>query len=42
MLFGHWMNQTDIPDPYMKSKEAFEHAYTLLEQSALNWMKKIK
>ncbi|WP_027697958.1 phosphotyrosine protein phosphatase [Vibrio litoralis] len=42
MLFGHWMNQTDIPDPYMKSREAFEHAYTLLEKSTLAWMKKIK
>ncbi|HHK5628648.1 TPA: protein tyrosine phosphatase, partial [Serratia marcescens] len=23
MLFGHWMNQKDIPDPYGKSHEAF-------------------
>lgn len=23
MLFGHWLNQRDIPDPYRKSNEAF-------------------
>jgi protein-tyrosine-phosphatase len=23
MLFGHWLQQREIPDPYKKSEEAF-------------------
>ncbi|HDV1880273.1 TPA: protein tyrosine phosphatase, partial [Escherichia coli] len=29
MLFGHWLNQRDIPDPYRKSNEAFLSVYKL-------------
>jgi protein-tyrosine phosphatase len=25
MLFGHWLQQREIPDPYKKSEEAFSH-----------------
>lgn len=41
MLFGQWIKK-EIPDPYMKSKEAFEFAFQLLEQAAQAWAKKIK
>jgi protein-tyrosine phosphatase len=34
MLFGHWLNQRDIPDPYRKSDEAFAVVYHLIEQAA--------
>ena len=37
MLFGHWDNEREIPDPYRKSHEAFEAVYTLLDQSARQW-----
>lgn len=37
MLFGHWLNQKDIPDPYGKSQEAFEFVYRLLADSAHKW-----
>lgn len=37
MLFGHWLNQHEIPDPYCKSHEAFEHVYSLLDHSAQKW-----
>jgi len=37
MLFGHWDNEREIPDPYRKSREAFEAVYTLLDQSARSW-----
>lgn len=37
MLFGHWDNEREIPDPYRKSREAFEAVYTLLDQSARQW-----
>ncbi|MCD9467702.1 low molecular weight phosphotyrosine protein phosphatase [Photobacterium iliopiscarium] len=41
MLFGQWIGQQDIPDPYRQSKEAFDHAYELIENAAVAWAKKI-
>ncbi len=41
MLFGQWIGQKDIPDPYRQSKEAFDYAYDLIEQAAKEWAKKI-
>ncbi|MFJ5409480.1 arsenate reductase/protein-tyrosine-phosphatase family protein [Pectobacterium punjabense] len=38
MLYGHWSNQQEIPDPYRKSREAFEFVYLQLEQSAQKWV----
>ncbi|KHT39444.1 protein tyrosine phosphatase [Pectobacterium brasiliense] len=37
MLFGHWLNQQEIADPYRKSRESFEFVYSQLEQSAQKW-----
>lgn len=39
MLFGHWNQQTEIPDPYKKSQEAFEFVYNLLDDSTKKWVK---
>lgn len=41
MLFGHWLAQRDIPDPYRKSEEAFASVYKLIEQSAQLWAQKL-
>ncbi|HIF9343127.1 TPA: low molecular weight phosphotyrosine protein phosphatase [Photobacterium damselae] len=41
MLFGQWIGQQDIPDPYRQSREAFDHAYGLIEQAAEAWAKKL-
>lgn len=41
MLFGQWIGQQDIPDPYRQSKEAFDHAYQLIDQAAQAWAKKL-
>ncbi|UVO09718.1 protein tyrosine phosphatase [Pectobacterium polonicum] len=38
MLFGHWLSQQEIADPYRKSREAFEFVYSQLEQSAQKWV----
>ncbi|WP_305818537.1 arsenate reductase/protein-tyrosine-phosphatase family protein [Photobacterium leiognathi] len=40
MLFGQWIGQRDIPDPYRQSREAFEHSLTLVEQAAQAWATK--
>ncbi len=37
MLFGHWEGEREIPDPYRKSRDAFEAVYTLIDQSARQW-----
>ncbi|HIF9179500.1 TPA: low molecular weight phosphotyrosine protein phosphatase [Photobacterium damselae] len=42
MLFGQWIGQQDIPDPYRQTREAFEHAYSLIELASKGWVKKLK
>ncbi|MDG1733833.1 MAG: protein tyrosine phosphatase [Thalassotalea sp.] len=42
MLLGKWNNEQEIPDPYRKSTEAFEHAYKLIEQNCQAWAQKLK
>ena len=41
MLFGQWIGQKDIPDPHRQSREAFEYAYQLIDESAQAWAKKL-
>lgn len=41
MLYGHWLNQRDIPDPYRKSNEAFESVYQIIETSGRYWADKL-
>lgn len=41
MLYGHWLNQRDIPDPYRKSNEAFESVFQLIEKSGRYWADKL-
>lgn len=41
MLFGHWLNQREIPDPYRKSDEAFLSVYKLIEQAGKLWAEKL-
>lgn len=41
MLFGHWLEQRDIPDPYRKSDEAFLSVYKLIEQAGKLWTQKL-
>lgn len=41
MLFGHWINQKEIPDPYQKSDEAFASVYQLIEQAGKHWASKL-
>ncbi|MGF1788263.1 protein tyrosine phosphatase [Photobacterium swingsii] len=41
MLFGQWIGQKDIPDPYRQSREAFDHAYALIDGAAQAWAQKL-
>ena len=41
LLFGHWLGNKEIPDPYRQSMEAFEFVYQLLDQSSKEWARKL-
>ncbi|MBL4900702.1 MAG: hypothetical protein JKX76_13915 [Colwellia sp.] len=41
MLLGQWNNEEEIPDPYRKSKEAFEYAFTQIEKNCQAWAQKL-
>lgn len=36
-LLGKWQGDRDIPDPYRKGLDAFEHAYRLIEEGVDAW-----
>jgi protein-tyrosine phosphatase len=40
-LLGKWINDTEIPDPYRQSHEAFEHVYQLIDRACSAWTKYI-
>ncbi|EMN4675826.1 arsenate reductase/protein-tyrosine-phosphatase family protein [Klebsiella variicola] len=41
LLYGHWINQKEIPDPYRKSEEAFISVFKMLELAAEKWTAKL-
>lgn len=43
MLLSHWLpGRPDIPDPYKKSREAFEHVHEMLQKAVHAWLPKLK
>jgi protein-tyrosine phosphatase len=38
-LLGKWIGDKEVPDPYRKSQEAFEHVYQLIDQACSAWAK---
>jgi len=42
MLLGKWNNNEEIPDPYKKSIEAFEHSFEQIEKNCQHWADKLK
>jgi protein-tyrosine phosphatase len=40
-LLGKWIDDTEIPDPYRQSHEAFEHVYQLIDRACSAWIKYI-
>ncbi|BBQ77644.1 protein-tyrosine-phosphatase [Raoultella ornithinolytica] len=42
MLFGHWINHREIPDPYKKSDEAFASVFQLIAESSQCWAEKLR
>ncbi|QBY03140.1 low molecular weight phosphotyrosine protein phosphatase [Thalassotalea sp. HSM 43] len=42
MLLGKWHNDEEVPDPYRKSQDVFEHAYALIHKHCSAWASKIR
>lgn len=40
MLLGHWLGE-EIPDPYKKHREVYEHVYELIEKAVASWQAKL-
>ncbi len=40
MLLGHW-SKKDIPDPYKRSDEVYQHVFELIEKSCNEWKTKL-
>jgi protein-tyrosine phosphatase len=41
MLLGYWANHTEIPDPWRKSDEAFDHVFHLIDHACQAWASKL-
>ncbi|MDR9945969.1 protein tyrosine phosphatase [Enterobacter sichuanensis] len=37
LLFGQWLEPQEIPDPYRKSREAFDYVFGLLGKASQEW-----
>ncbi|RAU31706.1 protein tyrosine phosphatase [Enterobacter sp. ECC-175] len=41
LLFGHWLEQQNIPDPYCKSRETFEYVFEQLGKASQEWARRL-
>lgn len=41
LLFGHWLEQQIIPDPYCKSRETFEYVFEQLGKASQEWARRL-
>lgn len=41
VLFGHWIGVSTIDDPFRQGEEAFERAFSLIENAAQAWKRKL-
>ncbi|PWI34795.1 phosphotyrosine protein phosphatase [Vibrio albus] len=41
VLFGHWVGISTIDDPFRQGEEAFERAFSLIENAAEAWKRKL-
>lgn len=41
LLFGQWLETRDIPDPYHKSREAYEYVFEQLGKASREWARRL-
>jgi protein-tyrosine phosphatase len=37
-LLGRWQDETAVPDPYGKPRQAFEHAFRMIDTAVDSWL----
>ena len=42
MLYGRWMDDTEIPDPYRREWVVYEQAFKLLDEGARAWLQALQ
>jgi len=40
-LLDHWSGGADIPDPYRRDRDTFEHVYELIERASTAWLARL-
>ncbi|WP_311775524.1 protein tyrosine phosphatase [Enterobacter sp. RIT637] len=41
LLYGQWLETKDIPDPYRKSRDAFEYVFGQLGKASQEWARRL-
>lgn len=41
LLFGKWLEEREIPDPYRRSREAYEQVHRVLTEAAAAWAERL-
>jgi len=41
MLLSHWCGGEDIPDPYRRDRDTFEHVYQLMDRAVVAWLPRL-
>lgn len=41
MRLSRWTGDTDIPDPYRKSREFHEHVFALIQEATTGWVSRL-
>lgn len=41
-LFGKWLDNCEVPDPYRQQLPAFEHVFRILDEASSAWLPYIK
>jgi protein-tyrosine phosphatase len=42
LLFGKWLDEREIPDPFRRSREAYEQVYRILAEAAAAWAERLR
>lgn len=40
-LFGKWIDNSEIPDPYQKSRDVYRQVYRLIESATMSWVSRL-
>ncbi|MCK0538699.1 low molecular weight protein-tyrosine-phosphatase [Alcanivorax quisquiliarum] len=41
LLLGKWLGEKEVPDPYKRHREVYDHAYKLITQAVDAWAKRL-